>query len=143
MDPKRWPPSHWWPSESRSTISRRSTYVARVIEAEEVPKAKKLVKLTLGLGGDERRTVFAGIKMLYEPAQLVGRLWSWSSPTWNRRPNDFRSQRGNGGTPPALGGTEIFLLSPDSGAKPGHRVHKPRPAQLPARAVRKRRFAQR
>ena len=48
--------------------------VARVVAAEEVPKAKKLVKLTLSLGGDERRTVFAGIKSAYEPAQLVGRL---------------------------------------------------------------------
>ncbi len=48
--------------------------VARVIAAEEVPKAKKLIKLTLGLGGDEKRQVFAGIKSAYEPAQLVGRL---------------------------------------------------------------------
>ncbi len=48
--------------------------VARVIAAEEVPKAKKLIKLTVSLGGDERRTVFAGIKSAYEPAQLVGRL---------------------------------------------------------------------
>ena len=48
--------------------------VARVIAAEEVPKAKKLIKLTLSLGGDQRRTVFAGIKSAYEPTALVGRL---------------------------------------------------------------------
>ena len=48
--------------------------VARVVTAEEVPKAKKLLKLTLTLGGDEQRTVFAGIKSAYEPEKLVGRL---------------------------------------------------------------------
>ncbi len=46
--------------------------VARVIAAEEVPKAKKLIKLTVSLGGDERRTVFAGIKSAYEPAHWSG-----------------------------------------------------------------------
>ena len=48
--------------------------VARVVAAEEVPKAKKLIKLTLSLGGDQQRTVFAGIESAYEPAALVGRL---------------------------------------------------------------------
>ena len=48
--------------------------VARVVAAEDVPKAKKLLKLTLSLGGDKRRTVFAGIKSAYKPEQLVGRL---------------------------------------------------------------------
>ena len=48
--------------------------VARVIAAEEVPEAKKLLKLTLSLGGDVKRQVFAGIKAAYKPEQLVGRL---------------------------------------------------------------------
>src|SRR5207253_10153 len=48
--------------------------VARVVAAEDVPDAKKLLKLTLNLGGDARRTVLAGIKEAYEPQQLVGRL---------------------------------------------------------------------
>ncbi len=48
--------------------------VARVVAAEEVPKAKKLIKLTLSLGGDEQRTVFAGIKSAYKAEELVGRL---------------------------------------------------------------------
>ena len=48
--------------------------VARVVAAEEVPEAKKLLKLTLSLGGDETRQVFAGIKAAYEPEDLVGRL---------------------------------------------------------------------
>ena len=48
--------------------------VARVLAAEEIPQAKKLLKLTLSLGGDHRRTVFAGIKAAYAPQDLVGRL---------------------------------------------------------------------
>jgi methionyl-tRNA synthetase len=48
--------------------------VARIVAAEHVPEARKLLKLTLSLGGDMRKTVFAGIKAAYEPEALVGRL---------------------------------------------------------------------
>ena len=48
--------------------------VARVLLAEEVPGAKKLLKLTVSLGGDNTRTIFAGIKAAYSPEQLIGRL---------------------------------------------------------------------
>jgi len=95
--------------------------VARIVAAEEVPKAKKLVKLTLSLGGDHRRTVFAGIKSAYDPAQLVGRLVVCVA---NLAPRTMSV-----GTSEAMvvaagaGGQEIYLLSPDSGAKPGQRVH--------------------
>ena len=95
--------------------------VARVVEAEEVPKAKKLVKLTLSLGGEERRTVFAGIKSAYEPAQLVGRLVVVVA---NLEPRQMTFGLSEGMVVAAgAGGSEIFLLAPDSGAKPGHRVH--------------------
>jgi methionyl-tRNA synthetase len=95
--------------------------VARVIAAEEVPKAKKLIKLTVSLGGEERRTVFAGIKSAYEPAQLVGRLVVVVA---NLEPRQMTFGLSEGMVVAAgAGGSEIFLLSPDSGAKPGHRVH--------------------
>ncbi len=48
--------------------------IARVLAAEAVPEANKLLKLTLSLGGDHTRQVFAGIKAAYEPADLVGSL---------------------------------------------------------------------
>ncbi|HEY4761526.1 MAG TPA: methionine--tRNA ligase, partial [Thermoguttaceae bacterium] len=48
--------------------------VARIIEAEDVPGAQKLLKLTLSLGGDHKRTVFAGIKGVYKPETIIGRL---------------------------------------------------------------------
>jgi methionyl-tRNA synthetase len=48
--------------------------VARVVAAEEVEGARKLLKLRLSFGGDESRQVFAGIKSAYNPSELVGRL---------------------------------------------------------------------
>jgi methionyl-tRNA synthetase len=95
--------------------------VARVVNAEEVPKAKKLVKLTLSLGGDHTRTVFAGIKSAYEPEKLIGRLVIVVA---NLAPRQMTFGVSEGMVVAAgAGGTEIYLLSPDSGAKPGQRVH--------------------
>ncbi len=95
--------------------------VARVVHAEEVPKAKKLVKLTLSLGGDNTRTVFAGIKSAYEPEKLVGRLVIMVA---NLAPRQMTFGMSEGMVVAAGGGgSEIYLLSPDSGAKPGQRVH--------------------
>jgi methionyl-tRNA synthetase len=95
--------------------------VARVVNAEEVPKAKKLVKLTLSLGGDNTRTVFAGIKSAYEPEKLIGRLVIVVA---NLAPRQMTFGLSEGMVVAAgAGGTEIYLLNPDSGAKPGQRVH--------------------
>jgi methionyl-tRNA synthetase len=95
--------------------------VARVVAAEEVPKAKKLVRLTLSLGGDERRNVFAGIKSAYQPQDLVGRLVICVA---NLQPRQMTFGTSEGMVVAAgAGGEEIYLLSPDSGAKPGQRVH--------------------
>lgn len=95
--------------------------VARVLSAEDVPQAKKLLKLTLSLGGDERRTVFAGIKSAYDPAQLVGRLVICVA---NLTPRQMSFGTSEGMVVAAgAGGKEIYLLNPDSGAKPGQRVH--------------------
>jgi methionyl-tRNA synthetase len=95
--------------------------VARVVAAEEVPKAKKLLKLTLSLGGDERRTVFAGIKSAYEPANLVGRLVICVA---NLAPRQMTFGTSEGMVVAAgAGGAEVYLLAPDSGAQPGQRVH--------------------
>ncbi len=95
--------------------------VARIVAAEDVPGAKKLLKLTLSLGGDERRNVFAGIKPVYRPEQLVGRLVICAA---NLAPRKMKFGTSDGMIVAAGGGeNEIFLLSPDEGAKPGQRVH--------------------
>ena len=95
--------------------------VARVVAAEHIPEADKLLKLTLSLGGDQRRTVFAGIKAAYQPEELVGRLVMMVA---NLAPRKMRFGVSEGMVAASgPGKTEVFLLSPDEGAQPGQRVH--------------------
>ena len=95
--------------------------VARVVKAEEVPKAKKLVKLTLSLGGDERRTVLAGIKAAYKPEDLLGRLVVMVA---NLAPRKMKFGVSEGMIiASGPGGEDVFLLDVDEGGQPGQRVH--------------------
>jgi methionyl-tRNA synthetase len=93
--------------------------VARILEAQAVEGADKLLKLTLDLGS-EQRTVFAGIKSAYDPAALKGRLTVMVA---NLAPRKMKFGVSEGmvlaasGEPPG-----IFLLSPDAGAAPGMQV---------------------
>jgi len=95
--------------------------VARVVAAEDVPEAKKLLKLTVSLGGDVRRTVFAGIKEAYKPEDLVGKLVVVVA---NLAPRKMKFGLSEGMvTAAGAGGQDVFLLRVDEGAQPGHRVH--------------------
>jgi methionyl-tRNA synthetase len=95
--------------------------VARIVVAEQVPEARKLLRLTLSLGGDVRKNVFAGIKSAYEPEQLIGRLVICVA---NLKPRQMKFGLSEGMVAAAgAGGDEVYLLSPDSGAQPGQRVH--------------------
>ena len=87
--------------------------VARVLAAEDVPEAKKLLKLTLSLGGQQRRTVFAGIKSAYKPEDLVGRLVVCVA---NLAPRQMKFGLSEGMIVAAgAGGAEIYLLRPTRG----------------------------
>jgi methionyl-tRNA synthetase len=93
--------------------------VARVIEAAYVDGADKLLKLKLDVGGEER-TVFSGIRSSYEPAALTNRLVVLVA---NLAPRKMRFGVSQGMVLAASGDEPgIFLLSPDSGAKPGMKV---------------------
>jgi methionyl-tRNA synthetase len=95
--------------------------VARVVQAEDVPEAKKLLKLTLSLGGGHTQTVFAGIKGVYEPDQLIGQLVVCAA---NLAPRKMKFGTSEGMIlASGPGGKEISLLRPDEGAQPGQRVH--------------------
>ncbi|HTN00239.1 MAG TPA: methionine--tRNA ligase subunit beta, partial [Planctomycetaceae bacterium] len=95
--------------------------VARVLEAKHVEGADKLLQLTLSLGGDVRRNVFAGIKSAYAPEALVGKLVILCA---NLAPRKMRFGVSEGMVLAAgAGGKEIYVLEPDDGAKPGMRVH--------------------
>ena len=94
--------------------------VALILKAEAVEGADKLLRLTLDIG-DEQRNVFSGIKSAYpDPAALEGRLTMMIA---NLKPRKMRFGISEGMVMAAgPGGEEIYLLSPDSGAKPGQRI---------------------
>ncbi|MBP8298973.1 MAG: methionine--tRNA ligase subunit beta, partial [Planctomycetes bacterium] len=94
--------------------------IARIVAAEHVPEAKKLLRLTLSLGGPEPRNVFAGIKSAYAPEQLVGRLVVMVA---NLAPRKMKFGMSEGMVIAAGTDGEVFLLSPDSGARAGQRLH--------------------
>ena len=94
--------------------------IARIVNAEHVDGADKLLKLTLDVGDGRHRTVFAGIKSAYDPAKLVGRLTPMVA---NLAPRKMKFGLSEGMVLAASGdGPGIFLLSPDAGAQPGMRV---------------------
>jgi methionyl-tRNA synthetase len=93
--------------------------VARIVEAAYVEGADKLLKLTLDIG-TEQRTVFSGIRRSYDPAALTGRLVILVA---NLAPRKMRFGVSEGMVLAASGEDDgIFLLSPDTGAKPGMKV---------------------
>ena len=93
--------------------------IARIEKAEPVDGADKLLALTLDVG-DSQRQVFAGIKAAYDADSLVGRHVIVVA---NLAPRKMRFGVSEGMVLAAgPGGEDIFLLSPDDGAKPGMRV---------------------
>ncbi|HEX4331394.1 MAG TPA: methionine--tRNA ligase [Usitatibacter sp.] len=92
--------------------------IARIVDAELVPDADKLLKLTLDIG-IESRTVFAGIRSVYTPKDLVGRLTVMVA---NLAPRKMRFGESQGMVLAAGDGSSIYLLAPDSGAMPGMRI---------------------
>jgi len=93
--------------------------VARIVKAEHVEGADKLLKLTLDIG-TEQRTVFAGIKSAYDPAALEGRLTVMVA---NLAPRKMKFGLSEGMILAASGEAPgVFLLAPDSGAQPGMKV---------------------
>ena len=92
--------------------------VARIVKAEAVEGADKLLALTLDIGGETRK-VFSGIKSSYQAADLEGRLTVMVA---NLAPRKMRFGTSEGMVLAAGDDDGIYLLSPDSGAKPGQRI---------------------
>ena len=94
--------------------------VAKIINAEHVEGAEKLLRLTLDIGEEKPRTVFAGIKSAYDPEKLKGRLTVMVA---NLAPRKMKFGLSEGMVLAASGETPgLFILSPDDGAQPGMRV---------------------
>jgi methionyl-tRNA synthetase len=92
--------------------------VAKIVNAEQVEGADKLLKLTLDIGSDQR-TVFAGIKSAYDPAQLKGRL---TIIVANLVPRKMKFGVSEGMVLAAGDGEGPYLLAADDGARPGMKV---------------------
>ena len=99
-------------------FARIDLRIARIISAEQVAGADKLLRLQLDLG-DEQRQVFAGIKSAYRPEELTGRLTVMVA---NLAPRQMKFGLSEGMVLAAGDGKGIFLLAPDAGAQPGMRV---------------------
>jgi methionyl-tRNA synthetase len=94
--------------------------IARIVNAEQVEGADKLLKLTLDVGEGRHRTVFAGIKSAYAPEALIGRMTPMVA---NLAPRKMKFGLSEGMVLAASGeGPGIFLLAPDEGAVPGMKV---------------------
>tara|TARA_R100001039_G_C1854684_1_gene117014 strand:- start:7012 stop:9072 length:2061 start_codon:yes stop_codon:yes gene_type:complete len=93
--------------------------IAKIVNAEHVEGADKLLKLTLDIGLGERQ-VFAGIKSAYSPEDLIGKLTVMVA---NLAPRKMRFGLSEGMVLAAgPGGKDLFILNPDNGAQPGMRV---------------------
>jgi methionyl-tRNA synthetase len=97
--------------------------IARIVDAGHVEGAEKLIRLSLDIGEEKPRQVFAGIKSAYDPAQLIGRMTVMVA---NLAPRKMKFGLSEGmvmaASDPDGKTPGIFLLTPDDGAQPGMRV---------------------
>lgn len=91
--------------------------VARIVHAEEIPGADKLLKLILDLG-DRQVQVVAGIRKHYKPEELRGKLVAMVA---NLKPATIRGIRSEGMILAASDGT-LALIGPDREVEPGARI---------------------
>ncbi len=103
-----------------SDFAKIDLRVARIVKAQHVEGADKLLQLTVDLGG-ETRNIFAGIKSAYTPEQLENRL---TVVVANLAPRKMRFGLSEGMVLAAgPGGKDIWLMQPDSGALPGMKIN--------------------
>ena len=94
--------------------------IAKIVSAEHVEGADKLLCLQLDIGLESTRQVFAGIKSAYAPEDLAGKLTVMVA---NLAPRKMRFGLSEGMVLAAgPGGDELYILEPHPGAQPGMRV---------------------
>ena len=108
------------PIISIDDFSKIDLRVAKIVNAEHVEGAEKLLKLTLDIGEANPRTVFAGIKSAYDPEKLKGRMTVMVA---NLAPRKMKFGLSEGMVLAASGNAPgLFILSPDEGAQAGMRI---------------------
>ena len=101
-------------------FSKVDLRIAKIIEAEEVKDADKLLRLKVDVGHLGTKQIFAGIRSAYNAADLIGRH---TIIVANLKPRKMKFGLSEGMVLAAGGGgKELFILSPDPGAKPGDKV---------------------
>ena len=94
--------------------------VVKIIEAQEIKEADKLLKLKVDLGNGQTKQIIAGIKSAYKAEDLVGRM---TVIVANLKPRQMKFGVSEGMVLAAgAGGKDLFILSPDSGAQAGDKV---------------------
>jgi methionyl-tRNA synthetase len=98
--------------------------IAKIVDCKAVDGSDKLLQLTLDVGEEKTRNVFSGIKSAYQPEQLIGKLTVMVA---NLAPRKMKFGLSEGMVLAASAADEkaepgIYVLEPDSGAKPGMRV---------------------
>ncbi|WP_441004051.1 methionine--tRNA ligase [Pseudocolwellia agarivorans] len=111
------------PEISFDDFAKLDLRIAKIVKAEHVEKADKLLRLELALDsieGGETRQVFAGIKSAYQPEDLIGKLTVMVA---NLAPRKMRFGMSEGMVLAAgPGGEDLWILNPEDGAQPGMRV---------------------
>ena len=112
------------PEVTIDDFSKMDLRVAKVIKCQKVEGSTKLLQLTLDVGEGKTRNVFSGIQSAYKPEDLEGRLIIMIA---NLAPRKMRFGVSEGMILSASDaddkGLGLFVLSPDSGAVPGMRIH--------------------
>ena len=93
--------------------------VAKIIKAQDVKEADKLLQLTLDVGELGTRNVFAGIKSSYNPSDLENRMVVLVN---NLAPREMKFGISEGMVLASSNDDGVYLISPDEGAKPGMKV---------------------
>ncbi|SEH67508.1 methionyl-tRNA synthetase [Bathymodiolus azoricus thioautotrophic gill symbiont] len=93
--------------------------IAKIVKAQAVEGADKLLQLTLDIGEASTKNVFAGIKGHYNPQDLEGRLTVMVA---NLAPRKMKFGISQGMVLAAGNGESLYILSPDSGAQVGMKV---------------------
>ena len=108
------------PEISIDEFGKLDLRVARIVKADYVEGADKLLQLTVDVGEGKPRNIFAGIRQAYDPKALEGRL---TVVVANLAPRKMKFGVSEGMVLAAgPGGKDLWILSPDSGAQPGMRV---------------------
>ncbi len=105
------------PAISIDQFNQVDLRVGKIIHAEGIPEAQKLIKLSVDLGEERPRQIFAGIKEAYEPESLIGK---WVAVVANLAPRTMRFGVSEGMLlASGPGGSDVWLIEPHPNCKPG------------------------